>query len=227
MRFDFPYMYHYLLTHFHGDHDAVANVMSQFGELKVEDDRDRAGNKVHRLKFPEFNVVDLLTCYMPRDDGGLNLGQKLSSYTLNNVSNEELGLTKFEYKSEGLTLDQFYEKDPLNFLIYNLWDVVLVYKLDKKMELISLYNMQRRKLTTALGASLRGSSALFDTYLYGNLKEHDSYLRWGINSENNFSISEKDIRGFPKSSTKTNIDWTITSVDSKTCSKMLGRYPGA
>ena len=49
--------------------------------------------------------------------GGLGLGKKLQSYALNNVAKVELGLTKYEYKAEGLTLDQLYEQDPKNFLL--------------------------------------------------------------------------------------------------------------
>ena len=61
-------MYSRLLTLL-GDHNEVAKVMSKFGEVEVNrTDRDRAGNTVCRVKFPEYNVVDLLYSYKDRAD---------------------------------------------------------------------------------------------------------------------------------------------------------------
>ena len=113
--------------------------MSKFGECEVNDLNDRAGNKVHRLNLPEYNIVDLMYSYKDRADGGLGLGKKSQSYALNAIALKELGLQKFEYKSEGLNLDQLYEKYPLDFALYNCWDTVLAYKIDKKAGLIDLY----------------------------------------------------------------------------------------
>ncbi len=69
----------------------------------------------------------------------MGLGKKSQSYALNAIALKELNLQKYEFKSEGLTLDQLYEQDPLNFALYNLWDTVLAYKIDKKAGLIDLY----------------------------------------------------------------------------------------
>ena len=46
-----------------------------------------------------------------------NVGKKSQSYALNAIAQKELGLIKYEYKAEGLTLDQLYEQDPLNFAL--------------------------------------------------------------------------------------------------------------
>ena len=59
--------------------------------------------------------------------GGLGLGSKQMSYSLNNISFVELGLQKYEYKSEGLTLDQFYEQDPMGFLLYKVIESIIVF----------------------------------------------------------------------------------------------------
>ena len=149
------------------------------------------------------------------------------SYSLNNISFVELGLQKYEYKSEGLTLDQFYEQDPMGFLLYNLWDTVLAYKIDAKTGMIDLYNMQRRKMCTSLGPALKGSSILFDTYIYGNLKEHNKYIRWGINSENSFGITEVEISHIPKVMSQTKMTWNVSHMDHRLCSRVLNRFPGA
>lgn len=219
-------MYHYLLNH-HGNHAKVAEIMSRFGEVYLDEGRDRAGNSVHWLRFPEYNIVDLLYAYKDRADGGLGLGSKQQSYSLNNVAMYELGLTKYEYAAEGLTLDQLYEKDPLNFLLYNLYDTVLVYKINKKTEIIELYNSQRRKMHTPLGSALRGSSPLFDTFIYGTLKNQGKYVRWGINNESSFGISAEELSTIPKVKTITKINWNIDSMDSRTCSKLMNKFQGA
>ena len=46
-----------------------------------------------------------------------NVGKKSQSYALNAIAQKELGLVKYEYKAEGLSLDQLYEQDPLNFAL--------------------------------------------------------------------------------------------------------------
>lgn len=225
--FDFPYLYHYLLTHYGGDHNAVAKVMSNFGEIQVDDGRDRAGNTIHWLRFPDFNIVDLLYSYKSRDDGGLGLGKKLRSYALNNVAYEELKLKKFEYKLEGLTLDQLYEQDPLNFLIYNMWDTALCYKIDNKTGMIDLYNTQRRKMNTPLGMALKGSSPLFDTFIYKYLSDKNEYIRWGINNENMFGISKEETESLPLIKSIKKIKWSVDSITPSEISKMLNKFAGA
>lgn len=225
--FDYPYMYQYLLTNLK-DPQQVANIMSRFGELKVEKTHDRAGNEVNWIRFIEFELMDMLYLYKTRDDGGLGLGKKLSSYKLQNIASSELGITKYEYAAEGYpNLDTFYLKDPLNFFLYNLWDTALIVKLDNKMGMISLYNMQRRKMRTSLSAAMRGSSPLFDTFLYTELTNKNKYIRYGISSERTFCVSEKNINSYLKPQSNSKIKWTVTSIDNRTSSKILGRYPGA
>lgn len=224
--FDYPYLYQFLLNSL-GNETEVSKIMSRFSEVSVENGRDRAGNSVRWIRIPEFNIADLMYCYKARDDGGLGLGKKAQSYALNNIALSELGLQKFEYKSEGLTLDQFYEQDPLNFLLYNLWDTVLVQRIDQKTGIIDLYNMQRRKMCTPLSLALRGSSPLFDTYIYGDLKQKNTYVRWGINNEGSFAIPEKEISQIPKITGSKKINWSVSYMTSRETSKILNRFPGA
>lgn len=65
--FDYPYMYQYLLTNLK-DPQQVANIMSRFGELKVEKTHDRAGNEVNWIRFIEFELMDMLYLYKDRSD---------------------------------------------------------------------------------------------------------------------------------------------------------------
>ena len=65
--FDYPYTYQYLLTNLK-DQQQVANIMSRFGELKVEKTHDRAGNEVNWIRFIEFELMDMLYLYKDRSD---------------------------------------------------------------------------------------------------------------------------------------------------------------
>lgn len=225
--FDFPYLYQNLFYHY-GSHQEVANIMSRFNSIKLEKTRDRAGNDVNWIRFTEFILMDMMYLYKDRSDGGLGLGRKLNSYKLQNIASSELGITKYEYAAEGYAnLDQFYLKDPLNFFLYNIWDVALIVKLDEKMGMIDLYNMQRRKMKTSLSAAMRGSSPLFDTFIYNNLSDNKKYIRYGISSEKNFAISSKDIEKYIKPQSSKKIKWTIDKIDARTTSKLLSRFAGA
>jgi len=88
-------------------------------------------------------------------------------------------------------------------------------------------NMQRRKMECPLGPALRGSSILFDTHFYGDLTKSGKYIRWGINSENNFSIPSFEIDALPKPKTLMKMTWNISEMSVRECSKALTRYPGA
>lgn len=69
--FDYPYLYQYLLYNLK-EHKKVAEVMSRFGEIKLEKTRDRAGNDVNWVKFTEFILMDMLYLYKNREDGDKN-----------------------------------------------------------------------------------------------------------------------------------------------------------
>jgi len=60
---------------------------------------------------------------------------QLSSYSLNYVSNHELGHGKIEYEG---SLDDLYNSDINKFITYNIEDVVLLVELEKKLNYIDL-----------------------------------------------------------------------------------------
>lgn len=225
--FDYPYMYNHLLYHL-GDHDKVAKVMSKFGVLNISPGRDRAGNPIKRIKFSEFVLMDMLTLYKTRDDGGMGLGQKLSSYKLHNIAEKEIGITKYEYAADGYTgFDDFYEGDPLNFYLYNLWDTALIVKLDQKMGMIDLYNMQRRKMRVSLENAMFGSAILYDTFLYSELNKQNKHVRFDISNERSFSISKEYVDKYLKPAGSKKITWNVTEVDQKSISTAINRFSGA
>jgi len=217
--FDLPYTYFRLSNILNKNEKEVCKILSQFETVKVQ----RMGDN-YLIQIPEYPVSDLLYLYKPRDDGGLNYGDKQSNYTLDFVAEVELGLKKKEYKSEGMSLDTFYETDPVNFLLYNIIDVALVKALNKKLRHIESHNLLRRLMKTCFSKSLTGSSALFDTYVNYKLAEEGKYVRFGIIDELNTSISEDELASVyvPKVMSK-----TVRSIDQNTFRSITGRYPGA
>lgn len=218
-KFDLPYIYFRLSNLLNKNEVEIGKILSQFGKIKVE----KFGNE-YLVKIPEYPVLDLLYAYKPRADGGLNLGSKQSSYALDFVADEELGLKKKEYKSEGMTLDTFYEKDPVNFLLYNIIDVCLLTRLNKKLKHIESYNLLRRLMRTPFTASLRGSSVLFDTYVNYKLNEEKKYTRFGILDETTISISEDEVATvyIPKGMKR-----TVKDISQQTFRSITGHFPGA
>ena len=218
-RFDLPYIYFRLSNLLNKNEVEIGKILSLFGKIKVE----KFGNEF-LIKIPEMPVSDLMYLYKPRDDGGLNMGSKLSSYALDFVADHELNLRKKDYKDEGMSLDTFYEKDPVNFLLYNIIDVCLCARLNQKLKHIESYNMLRRLMRTSFTSSLRGSSILFDTYVNYKLNSENKFTRFGIVEETAFSISNDEIANLyiPKQ-----MKQTIKEISAATVRAILGRFPGA
>jgi len=218
-RFDLPYIYFRLSNLLNKNEVEIGKILSLFGKIKVE----KFGNEF-LIKIPEMPVSDLMYLYKPRDDGGLNMGSKLSSYALDFVADHELNLRKKDYKDEGMSLDTFYEKDPVNFLLYNIIDVCLCVRLNQKLKHIESYNMLRRLMKTSFTSSLRGSSILFDTYVNYKLNSENKFTRFGIVEETAFSISNDEIANLyiPKQ-----MKQTIKEISAATVRAILGRFPGA
>lgn len=218
--FDLPYIYFRLSNLTNKNEYEIGRIMSKFGHVRVE----KYNNRI-LINIPEFAICDLLYLYKVREDGGLNYGSKQSSYSLDWVANDEIGLSKKSYKEEGLTLNQFYKADPVNFLLYNIIDVTLVKNLNEKLKHIESHNLLRRFMKTSFSRSLSGSSVLFDTYINYQLQKENKYVRFGLNSESVLAINSEEIEKIyrPKSFTK----WTIESIDVNMYRKILGRYSGA
>jgi DNA polymerase elongation subunit (family B) len=217
--FDLPYIYFRLGNLLNKNESEVGKILSMFGLVKI----NKMGDD-YIISIPEMPVADLLYLYKPRDDGGLNMGEKQSSYSLDWVAESELDLKKKEYKSEGMSLDTFYETDPVNFLLYNIIDVILVKKLNDRLKHIDSFNLLRRLMKTSFSGALRGSSILFDTYVNYELNKQNKYVRFGIIDESNKLITEDQLTTvyIPKSMNK-----TIKEVNRIEYQKIVGRFLGA
>lgn len=220
--FDIPYIYNRLKKLYNGDENKVSDVMSKFGIVKP-----RKTQRGMMYQIAEYPLLDIQHLYKPRDENGLNQGEKEPSYTLDWISEKHLNMKKLEYKDEGMSLDAFYEYDPVNYIKYNIIDVVLTVKLNEKLQHIELYNMIRRDMKTPISMSLRGPSALFDTLFNYEIDKIGSTTRHGVVNENIISIDENEAANIPLPKQSKIKKWTVNSVDSEFYSKMLKRYPGA
>ena len=172
--FDIPYCYRRTLLLI-GDKEETDSIISRFNYV------DYDGKLV---KIPEYSCSDIQYMYKLRADGGLNYGRKLPSYSLDSISDFELKLKKFEYKSVNKNLDEFYRNDVHNYLLYNVIDVDLTQKLNNKLKHLELHTLIRRMEYAPYTKSLVGNSALFDSYILYKLLKDKKLIRHGMNSEN-------------------------------------------
>lgn len=220
--FDLPYIYNRLCNLLNGEEKDVNKILSKFGIVKP---RKTSGGLFYQIA--EYPLLDIQALIKPRDEGGFNYGKKRASYSLDFLSEVELGLKKIEYKDKGMSLDKFYELDPWGYIKYNIVDVALTARLDEKLKHIDLHNMLRRDMKTPMSTSIRGSSTFFDTTFSYQLDQQGKYFRYGIVPEKSLALSERDIKKIPKPKQNKIKKWTITKVDVSTFTKILGRYPGA
>ena len=221
-QFDLPYIYNRLMKIFNNEKDQVHSILSKFGIVNV-----RNYGRSQIIQIPEYPLADIRHLYVPRSEGGNNYGRTQASYSLDWISDSELNLKKLEYKGSGMSIDDFYIKDPVNYLLYNIIDVILVNKLNQKLQHIELHNMLRRIMHVPFSASLRGSSVLFDNFVYHKLKSENKNVRFGIIDERKMSINEEEIKNLPRPKIPLVKKETIKSIDSNTFVKYTFRFPGA
>lgn len=221
-QFDTPYIYHRLCNILQDEKgQKTAQMMSKFGVVK----KMKMGHEV-KINISDYTDMDLMYLYKPRDEGGLNYGKKQASYGLDWVANAVLKLKKLEYNSTGMSLDTLYERDPLNYLLYNIIDVVLIKKLNEKLKHIESHNMLRRLMKTTIGLAMRGPAMLFDTMTQYRLTEQNKYTRFGLVQESANSVSAPKVTQIFKPKDN-KVKWSIEDVPDNWYRKIMSRYPGA
>ena len=128
-RFDLPYLVNRCERILD---DGEVNVMSPVGEVK-KSYREQRGDSmpIASYKITAVSVLDYYILYKAK----FELGSK-ESYKLGDICAEELGVTKIKNPYE--TIREFEEKDFDLFVKYNVRDVELCVKLDKKKKFIDL-----------------------------------------------------------------------------------------
>lgn len=89
------------------------------------------------------------------------------SYSLDNISFEELGERKVAYEG---TLTNLYYDDFRLFLEYNKQDTMLLHRLDSKLNYISIHNRQAHQIPVTLEATM-GTVAWFDQSVINSAHE--------------------------------------------------------
>jgi len=214
--FDMFYIYNRLCKLF-GNIDAE-RLMSKFGKVEVKSDR---------VYITDYAITDLLYLYKPRDEGGLNLGNKQPQYSLDFISKAVLGIGKIEYKNKNIDLDDLYTSDPETFVLYNIVDAVLCLKLNDNLKHIELYNSIRRIMKTPISNSMIGSSALFDTFVFYKLIEEGKYVRSGINTEQSRSIENFPFPQHLYIKDKKGLVIQPSKISAKSFNNTISSFPGA
>jgi len=186
--FDLPYFYSRIAWNW--DKETACSIMSEFNFVELNNGL---------LKIAEYSIMDLLRAYKPRSEGGMNYGKTLQSYSLDFVSNKELGLEKHHFDG---SLDDLYENDPSEYLFYNIVDVALCVRLNAKLQHLDLHNGIRRRVKAAFTHAMIGSSALFETFIFSQLSDKNQMVRCGMGKESQFKISKEDLAGIPVLSNK-------------------------
>lgn len=188
--FDFPYIYRRMLVLLNNDETKVNSIISQFHYVRLYRDM---------LEIAEFQIADLMYLYKPRDPngngGGRNYGKTRPSYTLDYISEVELGLNKLNYKDESFNLDEFYENDLENYVLYNIIDTALCVRLNDKLKHIELHNTIRRMMNSTFSKSLIGSSTIFDSYV---LHTTDKKIRFGMAKQDTKNIPIEKFEHYPR-----------------------------
>lgn len=215
--FDYPYIYRRLIKLAKSKNE-VHEIISRFKYVEFRNER---------LKIPDNPICDLLYLYKPRSEGGLSLGSPLASYSLDSVSEIELGMNKIDFKGEITDYAQFYEDNPTDFLLYNIVDVALCKLLDRKLKHIDLQNSSRRIMKIPFSSSMIGSSAFFEGYALYKLSEKNEKIRHGLVTQNNKSISTNDLKTIYLPNTAKRNDLAPINIGVKDYSSIVCKFDGA
>lgn len=213
--FDYPYLY-YRIGKLFGEKN-IGKILSKFGTVSIQNDR---------VQFVEYCVGDMLYFYKPRDEGGLQYGKKQPVYTLDNISQDELGIKKVEYKTNNITIDDFFLQNPKESTLYNIVDVLLIYALNNKLQFFDLHNPIRRAMKTNFHNSIIGSSALYDAFIFSRLDSENKRIRYGLTSETNVSFTKEYTSRFGNVRYKNKV-FEPCAITANDFSKITKKFPGA
>lgn len=156
--FDDPYLFN-RIAYLFGE-EASKNIISEFGEI------EKFGQGSYEL--PDFILVDILELYKPVGQGGGGLGKSLSSYKLNHVAFKELKIRKLDLPGG---FRENYLNNLAGYIAYNIFDTLLTFKLDEKLQFLELTFDLAQYNHSTMGAAMSGRSILYsyrNDYTYVN-----------------------------------------------------------
>lgn len=126
--FDIPYLVNRCTKFFEPEE---MNLFSPTGDIrKVTREQRGATQQIESYKFVGTSIIDYYLLYKHK----FTL-EKKPSYSLGNISEDELGYGKMEYQG---TMKEFYKSDFKKFVGYNIIDVMLCVDLDENLQYIEL-----------------------------------------------------------------------------------------
>lgn len=144
------------------------NIISEFGQVRSFGELS--------FEFPDYNLADLLVMYKPVDSGGNGFGKSLPDYTLNTIAKTTLGIKKLDLDEDFI---YSYENNIVNYLLYNLLDVLLVFKLDDKLKFLEQVFALAEINNSPLGSTIRGRSLMFSARNNSHFMREGKILRDG------------------------------------------------
>lgn len=148
--FDIPYMVNRVRRVFS---DAMTTRFCLWGKKPLPREVDNYGKTMVSYDLSGRVHLDYLALYKK------HAGQVKASYKLDDIGLEETGEKKVEYEG---SLDNLYRSNFKRFVEYSLQDTVLLKKIDKKLDYISLHNRLAHQECVLIGTTM-GSVALIDT----------------------------------------------------------------
>lgn len=147
------------------------NIISEFGQVRSFGELS--------FEFPDYNTADLLVMYKPVDSGGDGFGKSLPDYTLNTIAKTTLKIKKLDLDEDFV---YSYENNIINYLLYNLLDVLLTFKLDDKLKFLEQIFALAEINNSPLGDTIRGRSLMFSARNNAHFTKEGKILRDGKNS---------------------------------------------
>jgi len=173
--FDNPYIFN-RFKNISNDQE-VANSVSQFGELT---------NNGRYFKLPDYLLIDLLEMYKPVDQGGGGFGKSLPDYKLQTIIKKELKMSKLDLPGG---FNENYINNLPNFLLYNLIDVIPIFKLDVKLQFLELQWSLNSYNNSIMSATTGGRSLMYTFRNNLHYVMEDKLLRYTkINKEIHFEL---------------------------------------
>jgi DNA polymerase elongation subunit (family B) len=129
--YDFPYIWNRLKVVFEENFMTVAKLMSPFHKVVDKQHFNKQRNETaESMDIFGTQLLDLMEIYIKYN------ASKKSSYKLNDIAEEELGITKLDYSEEG-DLESLYLNNPQKYIEYEYRDVKIVHDLMIKKNYIN------------------------------------------------------------------------------------------
>lgn len=130
--YDIPYLYN-RLTKVLGDKQAKK--LSPWDIIRPRNIKDKYGKDIIEYTIVGVSSLDYMELYKRYQKDGASQ----ESYTLDFIAKKELDEGKLDYREMGYdSLHDFYLRNPQKYIEYNIQDVLLIGKLEKKLMLLDL-----------------------------------------------------------------------------------------